>query len=49
MEIQIRRITLADGRYLIFYTFNPKLPDSAAPFRDNEAALISETDEESRV
>lgn len=28
--MQVRRITLPDGRYLIFYTFDRNIPEQAA-------------------
>jgi hypothetical protein len=35
-EMKVRRITLSDGRYLIFYEFVPSEPGSAS-FKNQEA------------
>ena len=48
-EMQVRRITLADGRYLIFYEFASSEPGSASLENQKEADKSLAEKEEASV
>ena len=48
-EMQRRRITLEDGRYLLFYTFGDETPRRAADAPLSEPEVKPEASEERRV
>jgi hypothetical protein len=51
-EMEVRRITLADGRYLVFYTFDARDSDpdvAEARQRETENESSGDVDRTSRV